>query len=168
MEDIELGWLSGILEGEGSFTWGAKKDRGVYGLPVVKIGTTDLDICKHVQALLGGKIRTDPAMKAGWKDQYRLQYQGERGAEIMRILYPLMGKRRQRAIKNCLDNWGARPWLREGSKNRHAKLNADKVRTIRLRYSQGSITAQQLGTEYGVTKGAILFVIHRKSWKQVP
>lgn len=167
MNDINLGWLAGILEGEGSFTWGSKKERNVYGVPCVKVGSTDLDIIERIQSLLGGNIRIDKRTKDWYKDQYRLQWQGERAVEIMKLVSPHMGKRRGYTISGHIKHWSERPWLLEGSKNRHAKLNAEQVREIRERHDSKGESLRSLAIDYGVTKGNINHIIQRKTWRHI-
>lgn len=48
-----------------------------------------------------------------------------------------------------------------------AKLTAEIVRDIRRRYASGGISSIALAAEYGVTSGAILAVVHRRTWKHV-
>lgn len=54
-----------------------------------------------------------------------------------------------------------------GEQNGAAKLTAEKVRQIRLRYSQDGITFERLATEYGVRNATIHRIIHRKTWNHV-
>lgn len=54
-----------------------------------------------------------------------------------------------------------------GERNAHAKLTADKVRTIRERYAQGGISLNTLGREYGVSKVTIYHIVTCRIWKSV-
>jgi len=56
------------------------------------------------------------------------------------------------------------PESTRGSKNPLAKLNESQVLEIRRRYIPRVLTMDQLAEEYGVSRGAILSVVHRKNW----
>lgn len=61
----------------------------------------------------------------------------------------------------------SRKGTRVGELNPKVVLNEDKVREIRRLYSTGDFTMKQLGTRFGVSKSAIMFVVTRRSWKHV-
>jgi DNA-binding transcriptional regulator YiaG len=49
-----------------------------------------------------------------------------------------------------------------------AKLDDQKVREIRQRYSEGKATQSQLAAQYGVSRVAISLLLLNKTWKHVP
>ena len=49
----------------------------------------------------------------------------------------------------------------------NAKLTADQVKEIRRRYKEEKISYAKLGTEYGVTSGAIASIIQRKTYRHI-
>jgi hypothetical protein len=53
---VEIAWLAGIFEGEGSvgISWPTRTNR-----PYVqaRIGMTDLDVLEHVQRVAGGRLK---------------------------------------------------------------------------------------------------------------
>ena len=55
MTEIEIAWLAGLLEGEGSFglTGYAAKKSKVF--PTISLAMTDLDIIERAGALIGGQ-----------------------------------------------------------------------------------------------------------------
>jgi hypothetical protein len=54
-----------------------------------------------------------------------------------------------------------------GERAHRAKLNPEKVRTIRARHARGGVTMAALAREYGVTFNAIRCIVNRQSWKHV-
>ncbi len=53
-----------------------------------------------------------------------------------------------------------------GTDNCNAKLNEDKVRTIRAFYRQG-MSVKELAKEFGVTAANIWYVTRHVTWKHV-
>lgn len=94
MNDIETGWVAGIIEGEGCFT--VKRGR-----PVVKVEMTDLDVIERLQALTGvGTICAPTKRKDHWSQSYSWQVQNHDDAErLMKSLLPHMSKRRAERIR---------------------------------------------------------------------
>jgi len=58
------------------------------------------------------------------------------------------------------------PPVRRGANAEHAKLTAQKVRSIRRRLAGGEL-AKDLAPEYGVSKTSIYAIGHRKNWAHV-
>lgn len=63
---------------------------------------------------------------------------------------------------------------KQGEKNAHAKLTADKVRLIRIKYKaaietghERTETQYRLAEEFGVSRSAILDIIHKRTWKHL-
>lgn len=103
MTEIELAWLAGILEGEGSFMCGHPSDPGSVKISMM---STDKDIVERVATLIGNKCSSAQfdGRNPNWKPAYQIQVRGRRAAALMRRLYPLMGKRRQGQILRALNN----------------------------------------------------------------
>ncbi len=54
-----------------------------------------------------------------------------------------------------------------GEINGNSKLTETQVREIRSRYAEGGITQEDLGIEYGVSRGAIDHIINRRTWSHI-
>lgn len=70
LSELQIAWLSGILEGEGCFTIGHTRARTPY--PVIHLASTDRDVVEKVHAMVGaGSIcllgRQKPHHKDVWK-----------------------------------------------------------------------------------------------------
>ena len=104
---VELHWLSGWLEGEGSFVRPPPSDlrrARILGC------TRDTDVAREVGRLLRVKpLFTHDARERlrGWSGKWRLLKRGRPAAELMQDLHPLMGSRRQAQIESAL---GAIEW----------------------------------------------------------
>lgn len=98
--DCEVSWLAGLLEGEGTF--GSSGDTA-NSYPIISIQMCDEDVIARVRGLLGspGTYRRDSA-KVNWNPTFTTRLTGHAAASWMRILRPLMGRRRGTAIDRAL------------------------------------------------------------------
>lgn len=108
ISDLELGWLAGILEGEGSFSKGPpSKPR----MSRIQMQTTDEDVISRVARILGVRYckiadRTDTGLRQT-KSAFHVQLRGSRAVAWMRQLRPLMGQRRQQQIDAAIEGYEA-------------------------------------------------------------
>ena len=97
---IELGWIAGILEGEGCFRI---QDR----CPDIYLGMTDQDTVLKMRNLMDKaqavNIRYESHERN--KPQYILHISSKRAVEWMMTLYPLMSIRRKAKIREVLATW---------------------------------------------------------------
>jgi hypothetical protein len=54
-----------------------------------------------------------------------------------------------------------------GEANGFSKLTAEKVREMRRRYAEGSVTQAQLARDYGISPANVSLVVNRLRWKEV-
>lgn len=99
MTDLELAWLAGLLEGEGSFLRPPPSD---LKRPRISIEMTDEDVMQRVADLVGLKLVRPRIRQVHWKPSFRLAIRGPKAVDLMKRLYPLMGKRRQEQIDQAL------------------------------------------------------------------
>ena len=96
--EAELGWLAGVLEGEGSFM----QFKRAPGVPIISLGMTDEDVVAHAAKLMGVSYHVGSILPSG-KKRYQLMIKGRpRAGRIMGTLYSLMGERRQGQIDAAL------------------------------------------------------------------
>ena len=93
--------LAGLLEGEGSFCYGA----GLY----ISIGMTDLDVILQAQTWFGHTGKISVTERKGAKPLYRIRVCGELAAGWMMMVYPFMGSRRKSRIQAVLSRWRVAP-----------------------------------------------------------
>ena len=114
MSDFELGWVCGILEGEGCFfvTTRRTAKNGPYLYARVTVCRTDRDVLEQLQRVTGVGIlekvreRKDPRHKpiSQW-----IVCRNQEAIELMIAVYPHMGVRRQAKIREVLAQVEKRP-----------------------------------------------------------
>ncbi len=125
----DLYWLSGLIEGEGCFSL---KDN--HGIPAIRfsIKMTDKDVVYKAHNTLKLGYVYGPIITIHRKDcwDYIIHRQSDVAA-LMMTLYPLMGERRQKKIRELLAIWKSIPIKRKSTSQRTidaAKLKARKKR----------------------------------------
>jgi DNA-binding NarL/FixJ family response regulator len=102
MEEKDLYWLSGILEGEGSFL------KGFVSKPTqctIQANMTDKDVVEKVANLFGTKACFCKSKNPKHKDSYWARIRGSKAVALMELLYPLMGTRRKKQIEEAIDSY---------------------------------------------------------------
>lgn len=107
---MQLQWVAGLIEGEGSFGVDNRKQSGY--TPRVSVGMTDEDVIRKAHAVTGvGRVYGPYEVKrsnvgAGpFKPRYQWVTQGKQAAELMKGIYCFMGERRQGRIREILDGY---------------------------------------------------------------
>ena len=97
---IDVAWLAGILEGEGSFHC---QDNGTSAM--IKLSMSDIDVVERAARILGynGKMMEYTPNKG--KRMYTIQMYGDISIQWMMTLYTLMGERRREKIRSILILW---------------------------------------------------------------
>jgi len=98
---MELHWLAGLLEGEGSFLHGPPSKPNC---PRITVQMTDLDVIQRCSTLMGVPYKNARNDKRNpkWKRAWALQLGNYRAVALMQRLHPLMGARRQAQIDRAL------------------------------------------------------------------
>lgn len=106
LSDSELGWVAGLLEGEGSFSESYKRVR-------VQVYSTDEDVVRRIHALTGLGNVTGPYARRATNIAVRSQpkpifcWVARVGSErLCEAVFPLMGERRQGQILKALSGTG--------------------------------------------------------------
>jgi len=103
---IDLAWLAGVLEGEGSFieTW---VGRPKYHNVVICLKMTDRDVVDRVAALWNSGVYDEkvPRSILSRKVSYAAYLTGQRAIALMYQLWPHMGERRRAQISRLFDAW---------------------------------------------------------------
>lgn len=145
-----LFWLAGFLEGEGSFLKGPPSRRNI---PELVVTTTDKDIaCK-----VGNIFKTSPCYidkskkNLKWKDAWMVRTRGIHAVEWMKMLFPLMGSRRQQQIKKAIDSY---------QDKRHRIVPLEKHSEIVQRLKKGE-KVKNMATQFAVHESAIYQIVSR-------
>jgi hypothetical protein len=95
MAHDDLIWLSGLLEGEGSFDL----HKGRY--PRVRVAMADRDVVTRAAGLMGCRVRLT-LRPAPYLGLWHAEVSGLKGAALMREVLPHMGARRSAKIAGIL------------------------------------------------------------------
>jgi hypothetical protein len=106
IREQDLHWLTGLLEGEGTFL---AAPPSAPRSPAVQVSMFDRDIIQRAGALLGVAVTVVPSRREGWKTAYCVRVRGARAVLWMQRLRPLMGERRQRQIDRAMASHGPDP-----------------------------------------------------------
>jgi hypothetical protein len=109
MNDNDLNWLAGLLEGEGNFCWAGGTKRSKF--PAIDLKMTDRDVVNRAATLLGRACMGPygPYGTLGAKPVFQCRIAGQPAIEVMCVLKPLMGERRQARIQEIVDTWSSVP-----------------------------------------------------------
>lgn len=105
---IDLAWLAGLLEGEGSFFVNERKNDKRTPAARISMQSTDKDVLDRVHFLLGGSLsnaivrKNRPNAKPAW--QWCLSNTSY-CVELCKRLYPLMSERRQGQINSIFERF---------------------------------------------------------------
>lgn len=106
MDDFGLGWLVGILEGEGTFTVNKTTKGGkVYVYPQVAVNSTDEEVPRKLLEITGLGTVCGPFYykdKPNWKPRWLWTIRGKAATEVMDMAYPHLSSRRQQQIRKSL------------------------------------------------------------------
>jgi hypothetical protein len=112
LSDFELGWVCGILQGEGCFFVTTRRTAkyGPHLYARVTVCMTDRDVLEQLQRVTGVGIlekvreRKDPRPISQW-----IVCRNQEAIELMIAVYPHMGVRRQAKIREVLAQVEKRP-----------------------------------------------------------
>jgi hypothetical protein len=104
LDDISLGWIAGIIEGEGCITKRTDRKNAI----VIQVGMTDEDVLIKLHQLIPGSILNGPYHSPSRKNHWKPRWNWELGKreyvkEFLILIYPLMGNRRRIKIREALE-----------------------------------------------------------------
>ncbi len=159
MENKDLYWLAGLLEGEGSFMKGPPSKPNK---PRISLQMTDLDVVERAGALMGIEAyhRKQDKRDPRWKPVYQFAKCGAPAVELMKLLRPLMGVRRQAQIDAALASY-----IPRGPGDNTRKLTWEAVREVRRRCAGGEST-EKIAQDFNVSGNTIRKIRANKIWKE--
>ena len=97
MKNIDIGWMAGLIEGEGCISWNET--------PQIQICMTDRDIIERVVKIFGsnlcGPYDKGPVNKTAWSTSIA----GAKAAGWLMTVFTLLGDRRKVKTKEVLAKW---------------------------------------------------------------
>lgn len=113
MDEKELYWLAGILEGEGSFMAGPPSDPN---RPRIAVHMPDKDIIERVAEFFEvSYIHEVVPSNKNWSTTYRVIVRGPKAIEIMKKVRPIMGDRRKQQIDDSISSHNPNFWSESSS-----------------------------------------------------
>jgi hypothetical protein len=106
---VDLGWLAGLLEGEGCFR--ARNSGFTNDTITISVTMTDEDVVRKAHEIIKLGTVSGPYLIKSGKSIWIWQCSSRKEVpQILMTIYPLMGKRRQTRIKWLLDIWKSIPY----------------------------------------------------------
>ncbi len=155
IEEIDIAWFAGLMEGEGSFII----REGKY--PLMSMSLTDLDVLERVQKLIGGTIYKKTVRQEHYKPiyQWRLRQPTAYVVGLMKRLKHYMGNRRVKKIDECIA-CGISVLRERASKAIAIKKIRDRVRELS---SNSNYTHQQIANETGCDRSHVSRILSKTS-----
>ncbi len=111
MTNTEIGWLAGLVEGEGCIGIFSNGRHTKQKAVTISINMTDFDIIFRLQQITGmGNINPKPPKNPLHKPQ--LCWRVAKQKDVLQLLYtvwPILGERKQRAASNAIQHILAAP-----------------------------------------------------------
>jgi len=144
--DFELGWLAGLLDGEGYFL--TRK-----GQPQVGCSMTDEDSIQKLQSIAGGRYCKQVYKKQeNYKDTWIWYLHGRAAAELMLAIRDHMSERRRNRIDEIIAGYDQHKV--DVSRSREAKKEIGLY--AGRDYNSGKGSLRQLARQYGVSQVTVL------------
>jgi hypothetical protein len=130
LNEVEVAWLSGLLEGEGYFGLVPNKVKGkTYRYARIGVSMTDKDVVERAATLMDVSVISlrPTAMSASRLPFFRAHVMGQRAVALMKTLRPHLGAGRRAQIDKVLayeadrpePNEARRRWSSAAAQGRH-------------------------------------------------
>jgi hypothetical protein len=126
MEQTEIAWLAGLLEGEGSFQCvQASKARPQSRHLTCTLGMTDEDVVRRAGVLMDAPSIYEQNPAPPRKKVFIIGISGYKAERVMKLILPYMGIRRRDKILKVLADWKTRP-VAQRERGRKADCHPDR------------------------------------------
>lgn len=149
MSPVEIAWLAGLLEGEGSFVTGPPSKPNQ---PRIAVEMKDRDIIERIALYFGVTYIHNRPAKGKWSECFRITLKGQKAVDLMIKLRPLMGERRKSQIDRAITSH--KPGI-AGEDAR--KLSKEQWTKLTQRAQNEPIS--KLAAEFGVSRSRICKVL---------
>lgn len=130
LPDLDIAWLAGLLEGEGSFMMARNNVGGrTYRYPKITVNMTDKDVIASAAKMFGTSVYVMPQYNPNLKPQWRATVQGSRAAALMRAVLPWMGNRRSARIGQILDEYDQAETTQSRRRRSNALASSKRARS---------------------------------------
>lgn len=149
MDLLDLMWLAGLLEGEGSFLKGPPSQPH---RPRISLQMTDKDVVEKAASLMkvGHKVRPNDRRNPKWKPIYQAVLSGKRAVHLMKSLKPYMGTRRRQQIDEAVACFV----------DKSKTVQVDTVYAIREAVKNN--TQSTVAKKFGLTRETVNRIVNKK------
>lgn len=126
-DPIVLGWLAGLLEGEGSFKW--KKRPGREAQPQISIQMCDEDVIRRLAAVWNSAVARREPKHSHWSPSWETSIGGRKAFLVMRAVLPIMGERRAAKIREIMEEVAHRYDTKEAPSWQHFSIGSARPMT---------------------------------------
>ncbi|MFC5598480.1 hypothetical protein [Deinococcus cellulosilyticus] len=155
LTEIEVAWLAGLLEGEGSFLDAPPSSPRS---PRLVVSMTDLDVIEKVARCFGvSYVKNDRRNPERWKTCYVVKISGTRAMAMMKLVYPYMGQRRRQKIDEILGKHGNLT-----PKHKLSKAQAQVILTLK-----GTAPAREVASKFQLHIKTVEQIWSGKRWAQL-
>ena len=152
MTDFELGWLTGLLEGEGSFLAPPPSEPNQ---PRFVLVMTDEDVVqKAAQLLEVNYVHIWRPSNSKWKPAYKIQIKSSRAVNVMRAIRPHVGGRRGAKIDVILAQYE-----QSSKKRRLTEIEAREIKSLK-----GQVRARDVAADRGLHIKTVEEIWRGKNW----
>ena len=148
MNNIDIVWLAGFLEGEGTF--GIRKNDSVY----ISAASTDIDVLEYIKGIFEGSIYKVTKRKEHWKDAWVWTLTGNTAVKLYKKLLPRMASRRSERIDYVLTRH-AKARLRQKAKKAYIYSRRERVKKLR----KEGLTHQAIAAIVGLERSSISYIL---------
>lgn len=149
-----LAWLSGLLEGEGSFQWSGSGN----GSPSISVQMTDEDVIEKV-SFLWQRPMYSYQPRGNRKLVFKTSIHGQDALHFMRILRSWMGQRRRQQIDEVLLS------VDDNTVFKNLRVDDNTVRLIRKLGK--SKTQAEISAELGIRRHVISGILSGRYYRKV-
>lgn len=162
MEDRDLYWLAGLLEGEGSFLKGPPSAPNNLR---IALAMTDKDVVERVRDLFGVQVlHTRQPKEAHWKVSYQTLISGIKAMTLMLKLQPLMGERRQQQIQAALESHS--PTYKKDRRLDSSRFTEEQIKGAKTLIQEGKRN-RDIAEETGLPPYIVRDIKSGKAWAWV-
>lgn len=149
--DVEIAWIAGLFEGEGSFCFHKGRARSI------QISSTDRDVLEKVERVLGGKVYEIGRRlnKEHWKDAYIWRLPLKNSIDFINDIKAYLGDRRTKRSEEFIKS------LQEAQTKKIERNERTKtIRKLIHELRQKGLTHQAIAKELSIDRTHVTKILN--------
>ena len=142
---VTIEWVAGLFEGEGTIN----NTKPNYYL-MIAIQMTDKDILDRLYNKYGGSLCSCKKQQVHHKDAWRWQLSGQKAANLLNEMLPLLGNRRTLRAQEAMELWNKHR-ERQSKKKKGTNEKRSKIKML----GQQGLTHQSIADKVGVERSYV-------------